>query len=363
MTHAIVLLTCLAAPPTPPAVAKAEPAADLDKLFRRTDGWIGGDGAFSVPLSDARTLWLFSDTWVGSVRDGKRRDVTMVNNTVGVQEGNGADAKITFAIRKGDDGKHTAIFVPPDGKGWFWPFAGYHAGGKLHVFLPKFEKTGAAGAFGFRNVDLWLGTVSNPGDDPTKWKTEYAKVPFAGFGKEGKRSFGSALLRVGDHVYVYGYDEPRGKGIGRRRLTVARVPAGKLGDFSAWRFRREKGWSADADDAAGFAAGLATEFSVTPLPKGRGYVLVYTENGLGERIVARFASVPDGPFSAPVLLYKCPEMAKDKGVFCYSAKAHAWAAGGDELIVSYCVNAWDFGRLFRDEKVYRPRFVRVTLRL
>ena len=54
-------------------------------------------------------------------------------------------------------------------------------------------------------------------------------------------------------------------------------------------------------------------------------------------------------------------MARDKGVFCYAAKAHPWAATGNELLVSYCVNAWDFGRLFRDEAVYRPKFVRVEL--
>ena len=38
-----------------------------------------------------------------------------------------------------------------------------------------------------------------------------------------------------------------------------------------------------------------------------------------------------------------------------------WAAGGNELLVSYCTNAWEFARLFRDEKVYRPSFVRVRL--
>ena len=76
MIPVVFLLTC-AAPPEPPSVAKAEPDAKLNALFRTTEGWVGGDGAFSVPLSDKRTLWLFSDTWVGSVRDGKRKSVTV----------------------------------------------------------------------------------------------------------------------------------------------------------------------------------------------------------------------------------------------------------------------------------------------
>jgi hypothetical protein len=96
------------------------------------------------------------------------------------------------------------------------------------------------------------------------------------------------------------------------------------------------------------------------LPGGKGYVLVYTENGLGDRVLGRFSNAPEGPWSAPVLLYKCPEMGKDKGVFSYAGKAHPWAAK-DELLISYCVNTWEFARLFREEGVYRPLFVRVRL--
>jgi hypothetical protein len=143
-------------------------------------------------------------------------------------------------------------------------------------------------------------------------------------------------------------------------LTVARAPAGKVGDFAAWRFRTAAGWGERADEAAPLAGGLATEFSVGRVPGGKGYVAVYTENGLGDRVEGRFAEMPVGPWSEPVLLYHCPEM-RDRGVFCYAAKAHAWASAGDELLVSYSTNAWELARLFRDDKVYRPKFVRVRL--
>ena len=89
-------LTCLvvwaaaARAAEPPAVVKAEPLPAWDAKFRRTDGWIGGDGAYSVPISPTRNLWLFSDTWIGKVRNGKRTDLAMVNNTVGVQDGRGS---------------------------------------------------------------------------------------------------------------------------------------------------------------------------------------------------------------------------------------------------------------------------------
>jgi hypothetical protein len=351
-----------AAPPGPalPTVIKAEPAADWNSKFAGKEGWIGGDEAYSVESGPRRVLWLFGDSLLGAVLDGKRPGAVMVNNTVAVQDSRTKDAAIRFVAGKGKDGKPAAIFHPPDGKGWFWPQAAIRVGDQLFVFLVQIEKTTNPGVFGFRPIGQWLAVVENPEDDPEAWKVKQRPVPFAEFSPNGERSWGSAVLADAGHLYVYGY-EARGKGIGKRRLTVARVAAERLNDFEAWRFFTSKGWSERQADAAPLAGGLATEFSVSRVPGGKGYVAVCTENGLGERIVGRFADAPEGPWSDPVLLYQCPEMGKDKGVFCYAAKAHPWAVNGSELLVSYCVNTWEFARLFRDEVVYRPKFVRVEL--
>lgn len=358
----LLLLTCVAAPPELPSVAKAEPDAALNAKFRPKDGWVGGDGAFSVALSDKRALWLFSDTWVGSVRDGKRKGVTMVNNTVGVQEGSGANAKLTFFVQKKANDKPTAIFAPPDGKGWFWLFAGHHADGKLHVFLPRFEKAGTGGAFGFKGVDVWLGTVSNPGAEPTAWKIEYAKVPFADVEGKPKRMFGSAVLTLGDYAYVYGYEERAARSGPRRKLLVARVAKDKLADFDQWRFYANGEWKSDMKDATASADNLAAEFSVSYLPDLKRYALVYTEGGLSEHIVARFAPAPEGPWSDEVVLYTCPEMKKDKKVFTYAGKAHPHLASGNELVVSYATNAFELAPVINNADLYWPTFVRVQLK-
>ena len=77
------------------------------------------------------------------------------------------------------------------------------------------------------------------------------------------------------------------------------------------------------------------------------YVAVYTEAGLSPRIVARTAAAPEGPWSAAVRLYECPEAGWDKNVFCYAAKAHPeLAAAEDELVISYCANSFDFFQRF-----------------
>lgn len=360
-----VLAACLAAPAADsalPTVVTAEPAPELNAKFRQTDRWVGADGAYSVPLSDTKTLWLFSDTLVGSIRDGKRSLQTMVNNTVGVQDGHGTDAKLTFTVKKAADGKPVAVFAPPSGKGFFWQQAGVAIDGKLSVFLPRVETTGQGGAFGFRHVEQWLGVVANPDADPTTWKVTYSKLPFATFTRERTLSFGLAALREGDHVYVYGYEETPGKPFADRRLVLARVPAGQLADFAAWRFYSNGEWKADTTALTPLASKVGTEGSVSYVPGLKRYALVYTENGMGERIVGRFAGSPAGPWSDPVLLYRCPEMRQSKKVFSYAAKAHPHLGGESELVVTYCVNAFELGPVVNDATLYWPNFVRVKLK-
>ncbi|HET6572121.1 MAG TPA: DUF4185 domain-containing protein [Fimbriiglobus sp.] len=359
----VACLACGAGRADPPAVVKAEPLPAWDAKFRRTDGWIGGDGAYSVSISPTRTLWLFSDTWVGAVRGGKRTGLTMVNNTVGIQDGHGKDAKVSFVVRRGKDGKPTALFTPADGRGWFWPLAAAYHGGKLYLFLAQMEKTKAGGAFGFRGIGRWLGVVSNPADDPTAWKMTQHKLPWAESAADRKLEFGSAVLTVGEHLYVYGFEErPRKGWFPKRQMVLARVPIVTVDDFKSWRFLTADGWKAEPTDLKPLADGLATEYSVSYLPGLKRYAAVYTELGLSDRIVARFAALPEGPWSEAVLLYKCPEMKRDKRVFSYAAKAHPHLATGNELVISYVVNSFELGPVVNDATLYWPTFVRVTLR-
>ncbi|HTU91727.1 MAG TPA: DUF4185 domain-containing protein [Gemmataceae bacterium] len=343
-----------------PTVLKAEPVSDWNAKFAGKEGWIGGDGVYSLALDRQRVLWFFGDTLLGAVKEGKRVGAVMVNNTVGVQTGQGKDIVIRFCAGEGRDKKPTSIFLPPDGKGWFWPQAAAPVGDRVAVFLAQIDKSQESGVFGFRQLAQWLAVIENAADEPLHWRMKYHKIPFAQFTPTRAQSWGSAALADGKHLYIYGFQE-QGK-MKRRKLLAARAPADNWTDFASWRFRTVDGWSANAAEAAPLASGLATEFSVSRLPDEKGYALVYTENGLSDRIMARWASTPAGSWSDPVLLYRCPEMAKDKGVFCYSAKAHPWAVKNNELLVSYCVNTWEFARLFAEEKVYRPQFVRIKLR-
>src|SRR5262249_46344680 len=92
------LAQLLAAVPNPLPKFTAEPDDEMNALFQRREGWIGADGNYSVQLGQGRTLWLFSDTWVGKIESGKRVDAAIVNNSAAVQEGVGKEAKVRFFV-------------------------------------------------------------------------------------------------------------------------------------------------------------------------------------------------------------------------------------------------------------------------
>ena len=69
-----------------PAELPGKPAPEWDASFARKKGWTGADGCYSVELGDGRTLWLYSDTWVGTVAEGKHaKGSHLVNNSIGLQ--------------------------------------------------------------------------------------------------------------------------------------------------------------------------------------------------------------------------------------------------------------------------------------
>ncbi|HLX70194.1 MAG TPA: DUF4185 domain-containing protein [Verrucomicrobiae bacterium] len=343
-----------------PSFVEGRAAPEMDALFQQANGWVGGDGAFSVALTPERTLWLFSDTWIGEVHDGKRTNVRMVNNTLGLQDGRGAKSKLQFVVRRNAEGRAVAFLTPEDKHGWFWLQAGACVDQQLFMFLAQIETTGAGGAFGFRQVGQSLGIVTNPLAPPLEWRVEQHKLPCVEFTPGRHRTFGAATLVDGGYVYIYGTDEGVRHGTLERYLTVARAPTNRVADFSAWRYYASGQWSADYREATRLVGGMASECSVSFLPKLGKYVLVYTDQGLSPKILARTSRTPWGDWSEPVTIYRCTEMS-DKGVFCYAAKAHPSQGADDVLMISYVANAYEVGQVIADASLYWPRFVRVPL--
>lgn len=340
---------------------ESAPLPAMDARFQQTNGWIGADADYSVLLSPGRTLWLFNDTWVGSIRDGKRVDPIMINNSVAIQQGGRDTGSLRFVFSHDGDGRPASLIAPADRRGWFWPEAGAVVGKRLYIFLSQVEKTGAGGAFGFHFIGQSLGIVSNPQDDPTLWKVEQRKIPFSDFSSRQALAFGAAVLLQGDYLYIYATDQDIQSSDRSRHMVVARAPVGTVEDFSSWRFYVEGQWEKNPAKASPLIDRAATECSVSYLPALKRYILVYTENGLSPHILARTAVAPWGPWSEAATVYTCPEMSWDKRIFCYAAKAHPSLGSDNELVLSYVANSFNVWQVLADARLYWPRFVSVKV--
>jgi hypothetical protein len=354
---AMLLSLFLAACQAQPRI-RVEPIPRYDAAFERTSGWIGGDGAYSAALGEGRILWMFGDSFVGRVQNGRRIDSRLIHNSAAIQTGRiPSDAAVTFIYRTLSDGSPAAFLQPADGGGWLWPYHAVRTAEGLFMFLLQIEPADGPAAFGFKLVSTWLGKIANPDDPPERWNLSRQKIPWS---HEG-RLFGSSVLWQGGYCYIYGTVDDAAGGFMAKHMIVARVPAEKVGDFGAWRFFTGDHWVSEADRAGRVCENVASEFSVSYQPTPGRYVLVHSAGGLSANIVLRFAPRPEGPWGEPVQAYRCPEAGWDPRIFCYAAKGHPeLAAAADELIVTYMANATEIELLESDARLYRPRFLRVT---
>jgi Domain of unknown function (DUF4185) len=342
--------------PQPLVTVRELPA--FNRLFDREEGWTGADGAYSVALGEDRTLWLFGDTWIGKIRDGRHVDASLINNSVAVQKGTDpATATVRFYYRHANDGRPESFIRPTDGKCWFWMYDGILAPDGLYLFLIELER---AEPSGFRLVGTWLAQIPNPTDAPTDWHIRLKRIPWARFSPSGDLFFGSAILEDGGFYYIFGIDEVVRNGWHDKFMIVARVPKGHLWDLDQWRFHGDGKWKPDLGSLTRLCGEMANEYSVSYLERLGQYVAVYTEEGISDFTVARKAPTPYGPWSSPIRLYTCPEAAWGPSIICYAAKGHpSLSSRPDVLIVSYVANSTDFWQMASDAKLYRPRFFQV----
>jgi hypothetical protein len=340
----------------PPQQWTSKPLPDQDDRFLREDSlWRGGDAVYSVPITRDRILWLFGDTFIAPPGGVGRSGSRMVRNTIAIQKLPGDPVPFwrSEAGRPGD------AFKPASGEGWLWPLSGMRIGSRLQLFMMQMTAKGE-GAFGFAFSKSVILTVENPDDEPAHWKTQQRDLPHSLPRDRGNVFFGGASVLLDTVLYVFGVQEDSSKGMDAKGIIVAKVNADALADFPTWRFFTGTDWSAELPRAKALHYGGSIEMSVTPLNDG--FVSIYTRQGMSPEILLRRAPKPEGPWSEPIVVHRCPEPGWNKNYFCYAAKAHPeLAAAKNEIMVSYACNSMSFPDVFRDLRIYRPRFVRLSL--
>ena len=328
-----------------------------EALFQRTEGWTGGDGVFSVRLDSDRILWLFGDTFIGDIKNGRHVNAVLVNNSIAIQTGRKpSPADIKFFYGESAQGKPEAFVKPQDGIGWYWPYHGVRTEEGLFLFLIQVKRAEGPPGFDFKLVATWLVKVPNPDDPPDRWRFMQEKIPWS----HEKRLFGSSILVKGEECFIYGTVEETIKGLSGKKMILAKVPLIQMNDFGRWRFYFRGEWLNDADGAESIAENVANEFSVSFQPSINRYLMVYTQDSFSEYIVFRLAPTPHGPWSSPFRVYRCPEAKWDSKVFCYAAKGHPeLLQSPEDLIVTYTTNSTDFSLIETDTRFYRPRVLKI----
>ncbi len=355
-------------------------------MFSRTEGWNGGDIARSIDLCDGRTLWLFGDSIFGPVIAGGRagnsskllRDAIAWHDTArcGVAPASNA---VTFAGPEPFGITAVAPWTQPVPGRWagdtwdWWMNDGVRLTGErdhLVLFATAVGPSGNPdGSWNFRRVGGVIMEIDSPNDSPDRWHALQRINPLVTadpkFGEPAHTSenHAVAVVRVpeagANEFFLFGV---RTGGDGVKSLIVGRTNEMGLMEPAYWLFFDGSTWTPSHESAAPLFPGAQDEFSVHRVHKHDRdiLVLVQSEAFLSRAVVVRTARQPQGPWSEPRRVYEAPD--SGPGSFVYAAKAHPHLSRPGELLVTYAVNA-DFGRVFRDASLYRPRFVRVPLGL
>lgn len=320
-------------------------------------GVTGADGEYSVLLPDGRTVWIFGDSFLGTVnpdRSREKRTPWFIRNSMAVQE-----ADTLRSLYQVIDGWETSLVVPPGApKGtqfsedsiWYWPGDGFVENGKLKVFMTAFYQA-VPGDWGFRWVSANLATFSLP-------EIKLEKIDHFNYPGANEIHWGHAVCD-GDkrYTYIYGAEDKT------KNLYVARAPKGDI--TATWQFFDGKRWVSDSRQSKPMLVIEGSEqFSVFKL--GNKYVLVVQEGGFmkGE-IVSYYSTSPyTGWKNRKVLCHtRLPEnVSSTANLFAYNSMAHPQFIENGELLISSCINSFVVEDVFKDASKYRPVFLRVPVK-
>jgi hypothetical protein len=250
-------------------------------------------GGFSLAFAEG-AYWIFSDTWVGDrvvsssgATTPRDRPPCGAGDFEYVRDASDQLAQI-IPLTADELAEETRIAI--------WPYAGFVHEGRGIVYFQKVRMrdyfdldligTGAARVeFGGIGERLVPGHYSH---EPTLLWLD----PQSGWGANG------ALLSPDGFAYVYGCYQAS---VWDRFCRVGRVEPARAGERAAYEYWNGDGWSPEPERAAVVLEG-ATRLSVSYNAHLGKYIALY--NGLFEnRVLARTAKAPWGPFSEPIELY------------------------------------------------------------
>ena len=309
-------------------------------------GWFlaGQDGGQSISF-ESKTLWLFSDTLLGTRPDEdgdkllsrplSRRTSHFLANCAAVSQEPSFEASLReLRYYKDAQERPREILCANEQErlaGYrFWPEHGLMLDGKLFLFYIGIHQFDPSSTWGFRAVGSGLAVM-----DPTSGVAERVRKnddwrlwPILG----DDLHFGVQAIRHDDFVYVF---SSRRVGIFSYAL-LSRVPAAEIGVPSAYEYlsSTEPAWSADAAEGCELTV-CSPEFSVSFNRYLERYLMVYVDS-YAKQLLFRTAPALWGPYSDAVNLGVLPHATKSTLVSLGFEHPQFARDGGKMVFVSYC---------------------------
>jgi hypothetical protein len=339
--------------PKPAMVSNVVPAQSLSSKFQHTNGWTGGDGAYSIPLSETKTLWLFGDSWIGNIKNGKRQNAVMINNAAAWQSLDKPNAPMQFFWRT-HKGKPASLIPSPVKDRYYWPMDGALVRGKLYIFVRQVRSLPKeTGPFAFKVEGAELLSINNPTQPPPKWNITHIALP----PEASRLELGSACLAGNEYLYAYGTAPFKTKTGTIHNLCVARMTFGNIEHPPHWEYYTNTGWR-ESDTPFNILPDVASELSVKQVPGIPGYVATWVDFKTRKIMMSR-AQNPEGQWCQPEPLYACCEPATE---FVYSAKHHPeLTTAPGQMMLTYCRNVRTLKEHMEKPNVYAPVAVLVKL--
>jgi len=325
---------------------------DMTQYFARNCcGVTGSDGFYSVLLPDGRTVWIFGDSFLGTVNpDGSRekRSPVFIRNAMAVQDGDSLRSLFNVI-----DGWESSLVIPPDAvKGtefsedslWYWPGDGIVENNKLKVFMTGFYQADT-GNWGFRWTNANIATFSLP-------ELELEKIDHFDYPGEVEIHWGHAICDdAPDFTYIYG--------AGDKYPYAARAPKGNI--LAKWEFFDGNSWVSDSKLAKPMTDFKGSEqFSIIKL-KDKYVLLTQSGDFLSSKLYSATSDLPYTGWGNKKELWDIQPINPVKDLFAYNPVAHPQFTINDELLVSYCVNSFNLDDIFVDASKYRPVFIRIPI--
>jgi hypothetical protein len=340
--------------------------ATVDSVFdayttQNGPGWTGADGTYSLPLPDGTNLFMWSDSYIGTVNPATRlrsSNIFTAHNSLTI-----LDQSTGLWTTVGYPPAATSHFVPKKKSDWFWVGGGYvlqTSPGAYQIKIMLMEWTGA-----FKLVGHSVATLSWPS------LATVSITPVTGL--DTSLTWGTKILQAGNFFYIYGLKDP---GTNTKTPYIARTNSiNNLTNAAKWQFwnATQKKWLAVESNATAMSgvAAITPEYSVDSMSfNGGTFYLITGMDALNppyplwNAITTWYSCTPQGPWSNKTTVYTAPEGGangcKVGTLVAYNAKAHTEFTDADGILISYNVNANNSSDLVCAND-YKPRFVRMQI--